>query len=283
MACLRCPMVTLAEMRPHLAEFETATALLCPAHFREFAKAKTARDARKARDAARIYCGCGNEMFMTGRTECERCRLGAQPVADYRLVPRPQVRRVAPGDPPVLATSADMTEAPILVSQTCPPELMPSGVRSAMSKARAAGWESGATIAIGPPPDGVRSVVFYARHPNGTRLISRHEGDTAGHRMGFAQGYRHGFGQGIRSIGWRELVAALDTDGVITDPVLTAKETEALVSARVAVTAGFPGAQPLEVIPNRPRCKGLAAPGMRCIRPAEADAVLCIGPCRVNW
>lgn len=283
MSCLRCPMVTLAEMRPDLAEFDPFADLLCPAHFREVAKARRAWEAHKARDAARIYCGCGREMYLSGRSECERCRLGALPVADHRRFPRPQVRRVAPDDGAALATSGPVTEAPILTSQACPPELLPSGVRSAMAKARAAGWETGATIAIGPPPDGVRSVVFYAKHANGTRLISRHEGDTAGHRMGFAQGYRHGFGQGIRSIGWRELVAALDTAGVLVEAVLSAKETAALVAARQVITAAIPGAQALEVIPNRPRCKGLAAPGMRCIRPAEADGVLCIGPCRVTW
>lgn len=286
MSCLRCPMVTLAEMRPDLAEFDPAGAVLCLSHFRELVTARRMLAALRARDAARIYCGCGNEMFLSRPGVCERCRLGPLPVADFRLVPRPALRRVAEFAAAALAPSADMTqpvEAPILVSQPCPPDLLPSGVRTAMAKADAAGWDTGATIAIGPPPEGIRSVVFYAKHPNGTRLISRHEGDTAGAKMGFSQGYRHGFGQGIRSIGWRELVAALDTDGVIADPVLTPKETAALVEARRVVTAMMNGAQALEVIPTRPRCKGLAAPGLRCVRPAEADGVLCTGPCRVTW
>lgn len=77
--CLKCTMVPLAAMRPHLLAFDEVTALLCPAHFREFAAAKQAREARRLRDANRIFCACGNEKYLDRPGPCERCRMGLGP------------------------------------------------------------------------------------------------------------------------------------------------------------------------------------------------------------
>lgn len=99
MSCLKCPLVTLAEMRPDLAAFDAATGLLCPEHFREFAAAKQLLVARRMREVSRIFCPafCGTEMYLARPGVCERCRVGPQEVADPRLVPAPKLRRVAPG------------------------------------------------------------------------------------------------------------------------------------------------------------------------------------------
>lgn len=82
MACLKCPLVTLAEMRPDLADFAGSGAeLLCPKHFREFSILKLARVRREVRECARVFCPafCGTEMYLIRPGVCERCRLGLGP------------------------------------------------------------------------------------------------------------------------------------------------------------------------------------------------------------
>lgn len=84
-ACLHCPMVVAAS---HLAipsdvlAAEPALALLCVDHFKAFAVQKQRREARKIREANRMWCPCGREKYLDRPGPCSHCSLGVQPVAE---------------------------------------------------------------------------------------------------------------------------------------------------------------------------------------------------------
>lgn len=158
---------------------------------------------------------------------------------------------------------------------------MPAGVRSAVRKAEKYGWACTVSIAIGPPPDGIRSVTMVATKGS-NRLMSRHEGDTSGATMSFAQAYRTSqIHRGIFSLGWNELLGALEHDGNVPRPSPTKKAAAELVAARQAVLGGIPGSVPLAVADPRPLCRSLVSvnPRVYCNRQREENAAMCEGPC----
>lgn len=162
---------------------------------------------------------------------------------------------------------------------------MPTGVRSAVRKATTYGWAHTVTIAIGPPPEGTRSVVMeLTKGP--TRLISRHEGDTNGERMSFSQAWRISQQtRGIYKIGWNELLSGLEGDGTAPRPSPTPKALKELQGARQAVLGGIPGAVAVAVVDPGPLCKSMVVPGVRCNRQAADGGTLCAGPCspETDW
>jgi hypothetical protein len=102
---------------------------------------------------------------------------------------------------------------PMLTAVSCPPEKMPGSVRTAVKLAEKHGWAHSVSLAIGPEPDAVHSVMFSACKQD-IRLTSRHEGDGT-KALGFKTAwYLPATGLPSR-IGWRELSAALAG----TDPI----------------------------------------------------------------
>lgn len=175
-----------------------------------------------------------------------------------------------------------MNEAPILAARPCPDAAMPANVASAVRKAAKFGWNAEVSIAIGPPPDGIRSVQMVLTK-GATRLMSRHEGDTAGASMGFAQAYRTSkIHRGIFPLGWNELVASIEHDGVPPRPKPTPKATKELTEARQLVSDQITGSVGVAVIDPRPLCKSMVEPGVRCNRQADPYSTLCAGPCSTN-
>lgn len=172
-------------------------------------------------------------------------------------------------------------DTPILPARPCPVEAQPANVRSAVRKAEKYGWACIVEIAIGPPPDGIRSVRMVATK-GATRLMSRHEGDTGGANMSFTQAYRtSSIHRGIFPLGWNELVAALEHDGNVPRPSATPKAVAELSAARQAVAAHFPGTAAVAVIDPGPLCRSLVSvnPRVYCNRQCEPGAGLCAGPC----
>ncbi len=79
MSCARCPLVVATgqlNIPAEAVEAEPALALLCVEHFAEFLSARGAREARKLREASRVWCACGNEiLFQVDGQPCQRCLL----------------------------------------------------------------------------------------------------------------------------------------------------------------------------------------------------------------
>lgn len=70
--------------------------VLCVVHLRAVLAGRKAA-AAAAREAARIWCACGREMYLAGRQRCEACRLGLAPLPPV-VAPLEPVRPV--GKPP---------------------------------------------------------------------------------------------------------------------------------------------------------------------------------------
>lgn len=104
-----------------------------------------------------------------------------------------------------------MTESPILPARDCPPEMLPKQLTAAVTAAEATGWRWVAKIAIGPLPDGKRSVSLLAgRGPVRVNIVV--EGDTAGAKMSFASASISPGVFGIPDrVGYREAIAFLKT------------------------------------------------------------------------
>lgn len=102
-ACLACTDAVAAwHVSATVTQAWPEASVLCLTHLRALLAARRAAAVRAARDAARIWCACGREMYLAGRERCEACRLGLGPPdpIPVRYEPLPIPARAAPERPP---------------------------------------------------------------------------------------------------------------------------------------------------------------------------------------
>ncbi len=146
--------------------------------------------------------------------QCLRCNLAGQPYAHgsycaQHIPDWPDQYPVERTRPPLKPIEAALSPEPILTSRPIAVDdaRMPSGVKRAVKWAIKNDWRYSTTVAIGPEPDCIQSVVMRCNRA-GVRLASRHEKN--GERpMGFKVGWiRYGTSVPHRA-GWRDLMAQL--------------------------------------------------------------------------
>lgn len=106
-----------------------------------------------------------------------------------------------------------MTGDPILRAMLCPDEMMPSSAKGLLRDALSNGWDSHATLAIGPPDDdslAVMSVVVWCRK-SGIQIDCRWECPADRSKpFGFSDGWKRPGMYGIPDkLGFREAQAAV--------------------------------------------------------------------------
>lgn len=124
---------------------------------------------------------------------------------DY--IPGPLRQAVSP------ALAAELHDAslyePVLMAMPCPVEKMPVGVKSATKLAKELGYEHYVTIAIGPEPEMITSVVMRIRG-RGVYLYSRHESKPNATALGFKIAWVWRKPKALpEHVGWRQLTSIL--------------------------------------------------------------------------
>lgn len=72
--CKACPNAVAAwSLSENARVLLPESALLCPDHLRLLIQRRADAAARAERAANRIFCACGNEMYLAGRASCAAC------------------------------------------------------------------------------------------------------------------------------------------------------------------------------------------------------------------